>query len=768
MGTLVGILLFGGSSTAAAVDGTASSTISATLKPDENVGVGFDWLPRNTKVVTIHLNPPGDWRIVTNETSSRVVDQSGDTIWERTHASPTQHTWKGCGFSKEDPKRVINARTYARFEGLLYRDGGGEGQKPSFKASIADVDIDVDSLGLHTSEHWPPLATTHACGGEDPGCRCGDYEDYIEDTDGGGLYLPASLISGTGAMPATVNNIANTSYKILRVDVKPSWAGAPNPGTIGQLTFVVSGDGVALYEISTGNKVTSPVSIPEGGFSEEYAILTNDDFDAAGSIKATFKWNSDLAGGPDTAVDYVRLAPIVFDLDTDSDNTGPVDRTPEEDALEDVDGNGVGQVGKRIFVNMDDDNKNGVVDANDEKKAYTDADLRDKDFAKIVLEGPGSPPAGYSLWLGADSGLKIWYDRRKTPLSACPKPPDGTSGSWYIWDVGSSGANHPHALFVEGVEIGEKEVFWRFVKPGGSANNPADVVARDTVEINVEKMVWPNQDPAVNWDKNESTNEWNGLELADGWFMSGSLCDIINGAIGFIRTEYPKKIADGKWQGAAEHASDAKLDLAKLCGGTWEDNVTVRIEVVFSYEQSPNISVGQYVDTTHPFNKEGFFHNSGVKIENLSEIQIYDTASLLDAIDNGHQGMIEGSSVTISDDPNHDIDQTGTVLLRHTGSGPNDWVAEKVSALISGIPYEWPGCTNKLADLRAAPKGGQAMTILVFREPDDEYTFTVTIDGQQKTYTNIKRGAAIDPGMLYLQSHWGSGVKFTTLKVRKP
>jgi hypothetical protein len=232
--------------------------------------------------------------------------------------------------------------------------------------------------------------------------------------------------------------------------------------------------------------------------------------------------------------------------------------------------------------------------------------------------------------------------------------------------------------------------------------------------------------------------------------------------------------------GHGESKSDAKLDLAKLCGtATWENNVTVRIEVIYEFEQSPNITAGQFVDTNHGNRwQPGFFHNSGVKIENLAEIQIYDTASLLDALDldaivvDGHEGIIDGSTVTISHDPANDIEAEGKVLLQHTGSQTGDWHEEHVNQLISGIPY---GVTRKPAGittytewLKGAPMGGQTMTIDVSKDANGEYDFSVTINGHSSDveYHVVGSGTS-DAGMLYLQSHWGSGVRFTSAKVKK-
>jgi len=503
---------------------------------------------------------------------------------------------------------------------------------------------------------------------------------------------------------------------------------------------------------------------------------------------AQLDWVLKPPTGPEISRDSVKFTVVKLDIDTDSDNTTIIDHTDAEDALEDVPGTGIGEVGKRIFINMDDDNRNGEPDVVDSKSDYLTHGLHDKDFAEIKLEALAvSGLAGYSLWLGVDAGLKAWDDDQKTELRNSPHPPDDGinlpwepgyepySGTWYYWNIGSGGVSYPATLHVEGWLSGEREVSWCLVEPDGSGAEQGDIVARDAVEINNEWVVWPNQDASAVWNPAENTIHWNGFFLDVGWYIEKSLGQIINGDTGYIRTEYPEETASGRWEGTPDQNSNAQLDLAELCGTqTWEENETVRIELTYEFEQSPNITVGQFVDTTYSKYKEGFFHNSGVKIENRAEIQIYDTASLLDAIDNGHQGLLEGNNVTISDDPNNDIELTKQVLLQHTGSASGDWMAENVNALISGIPYQGVDEVEDpqiygtyMAWLQSAPTGGQTMIIDAFRESDGEYTLVVTIDGHTRTYGNIPGSGSTDSGMLYLQSHWGSGVTFTSAKVKK-
>ncbi|MCC7084864.1 MAG: hypothetical protein IT427_07645, partial [Pirellulales bacterium] len=329
-------------------------------------------------------------------------------------------------------------------------------------------------------------------------------------------------------------------------------------------------------------------------------------------------------------------------------------------------------------------------------------------------------------------------------------------------------------------------VYWQLRTGGGTT------IASDTVSINVESMVWPNQDASAEWDPEAPSTHWNGFVLPEGWFISKSLTDIIvekragGSNFGYIRTEYPQEsqTTAGRWEGTPNQNSDATLDLYALAGMGSEGwtGETVRIEVTYEFEQSPNITTGDYVDVQHPTKpnlyKEGFFHNSGIKIENMAEIQIYDTAALLDSINGGSSETIDGAVETVNLDAGHNVNTPGTVNLDHGGA---DWEAEQVSALISGIPYNtnnehlnmgvgetYAGQTF-MQRLTNAPQGGQTMIIEVTRgtTPGGPYTLTVTIDGHTDTFANVQRGDLnkMDPGKLYLQSHWGSGVKFTSAEV---
>jgi len=357
-----GIILAGSPVEFSWADGSGS--ITATLRPGRDVGVGFDLLPDAMATATITLKRPVDpagWYIVTDtdcKTSSTVVDKSGTTIWERQEgANEEQHVWKGYGFDKNTSHNIVQSETFASFAGLLFRKegrpGGGGGSPTVFQASVADIDIDVDSLGLHsdepTSHHWPPD---------------GSYEeDETEAGDEtGGLYLPASL--WTGQFPSSLPS--DTDYKALMLTLNPKWVGAPSPdGNVGTLTFDPTGSGFALYEMTgsdSGTLVTSGIRVPPSGFSgKQYAILTNENFTASGGIKATFTWDSNLSS-PNvdiTAVDCVRLSPWFVELVLDSDNNNGLDnpdRGRDEKAAK------MQAPGKIIVVNHGDLDQDGVPD----------------------------------------------------------------------------------------------------------------------------------------------------------------------------------------------------------------------------------------------------------------------------------------------------------------------------------------------------------------------------------------------------------------------
>jgi hypothetical protein len=524
--------------------------------------------------------------------------------------------------------------------------------------------------------------------------------------------------------------------------------------------------------------------------SSQYPLFVEGYSVGSGTITGTLKNNA----GVQVNQDSVSFLVVEMDIDTDSDNDNVLERSIAEELIECLPGDDVGEVGKRIFKNVDDDNKNGRADLLDSKDDYDLHGLKDKDFAEVKLSALGvSGLEGYSLWLGFPPiSLNAWDDKDKSYLSSDRYDIDfGTPGSgdgpvgWRIWDIGPNGAvSFPETLYFEGKTEGQFEIDWRLVKPNGSGFDASgDILARDEIEVNVEPIVWPNQDPSAPWDPDEFTVEWNGFQLPDGWFIQSSLGDIINGTTGYIRTQYPQKVEysnenpDFHWEGTIAQKTNATLDLAELCAtSNWGDDIWMKVEVEYEFEQSPNISVGQFVDTNLPDRwQASFHHNSGVIFENRSEIQIFDTASLLTAID-GTDITLDGEVVSVEGDPTViNAAQNSSIqvqLTRVNGGGSDSQTrdADEIHSLITGIPYGYQNLDyetdeTNMERLDRAPKGSHTMKIYV-RKHEGSYEFKVSIPGHSD---NVQYSVPIlgdaDPNALYLQSHWGSGVKFKTAKV---
>ena len=463
---------------AAAVARSADDSISAKLKKDTDVGVAFNDIPQGFFDVIVSLVHPDDWSIVTNAESSKVVSKSGDTIWNRTSADEDTHVWEGCGVTGNCWPGVLFAGNLTK-----HTSGGGGGTPPGFNASVADIDIDVDSLGLHsdepTSHHWPPDGSLG--------------EDEEEGGDGtGGLCLPASLV--TGQFPT--NLPSGTDYKTLKLTLNPKWVGTPSyDGNVGTLTFSTTGSGFALYELTgsdSGTLVTTGIRVPPNGFSgKQYGILTNGDFTSSGGITATFTWDSNLKGGEDTATDYVRIAPTAYVvvLHVDSDNTTAADEYPryelgdlgrDEDAVKDVSPgkyipiNDAYYAGEAVpgFADGIDKFGNGHAGACGpfhrillELKNFTDLSQ-----CKIKFTYSGSDPDNLEQFSGDEEGaydyvpdtgaIRIW----KKDGSECRSPASASEGGDYIQpDVQYTAADlgltlgQTKTLYMEAVDINSSD-----------------------------------------------------------------------------------------------------------------------------------------------------------------------------------------------------------------------------------------------------------------------------------------------------------------------
>ena len=277
--------------------------ITAQLQPNLDVGVAFppsmgpspQYSPQGGFFdVTVTLDAPSDYLIIASATQA--TDQDGGTVWKCTSGttgSVGSQTWEGTG----EPS--LDSWSDVYFSGQLTTTGSGDGSPPPFWASVADISVYVDAMGLHSDEpsthHWPPVI--------------GHAEHDAETSEGGGFYVPPAIVTtGTGDFPSSLLP-TGSNYKTIILRLKtPEWTGDPSPdGNVGSLTFGPP-TGVAIYDLSTGSLVTGAIRVPPGGFpNKQFALLTDENFTATGCITAIFIWDEDLAGGPPAAQDFAAI-----------------------------------------------------------------------------------------------------------------------------------------------------------------------------------------------------------------------------------------------------------------------------------------------------------------------------------------------------------------------------------------------------------------------------------------------------------------------------
>jgi hypothetical protein len=103
-------------------------------------------------------------------------------------------------------------------------------------------------------------------------------------------------------------------------------------------------------------------------------------------------------------------------MDTDGDNTGGVNQTREEELAE------AQSPGKRLFINHDDDNRDGIPDKDETGNYEYDNDLVEArlDFGLSTYEGLG----GYRLALLYASNLRLWKTPERADVASLGGQPD--------------------------------------------------------------------------------------------------------------------------------------------------------------------------------------------------------------------------------------------------------------------------------------------------------------------------------------------------------
>ena len=657
--------------------------------------------------------------------------------------------------------------------------------------------------GGHALQETAIVSSTPGDDAEHSGGASGDNLGGVELVAAGDPLPTRTLIFSTAAAPETSNVMQKSYWAIPQarygdnfiVAVHPNRGPqpeCPEPETSlaesYQFRLPDPGSGSGMGSGSGGGSGSGSGSGGGGGASPQHVLKYRDFELSSGSGGGEPQWEErwkPLTKPYRTSI--LTIMPSV-DIDTDSDNTGTLDRSDAEEEME----NHPDHLGKRLFINWNDSNKNGIPDKDEmEGDTWAVYEAPDKDLVMAALDmglTNYEGLAGYELVLHYPAHVRIWADQLRTPLSTKGAVP-GAGTRTHTWTIGENcdpATLFPLEVFVEGIDISAAAVNWTLHAPGPDGQ----MLDTDAAKFSVEKIVWPSNETGDAW-RSKATSDWNGFELPEGWYIEKSLEELIQpeAEIGEIRTGYPVEVPEdsGVWKGR-NTVQRAFIDIDKALG--LEDGATAdsyRVVVHFSYEDgSPEHSQSHYVDIDRPAGhliKPGFFANSGVFVDTVREIQIFDTASLNAAFDDGTTVTINGQDTLIKavmgtpvldqdDKPiGFTIDPNGSwvSLANAQGQVPDvsTWVAEEVSALITGIVYnvdnayvnnwESEGGTevvfNSKADLVAKP--GE-ITIDVYRVGGN-LNIKVTCGDTTYYYEGLDGGG----NRVELQSHWASGVRFT-------
>jgi hypothetical protein len=173
--------------------------------------------------------------------------------------------------------------------------------------------------------------------------------------------------------------------------------------------------------------------------------------------------------------DAIKFATAAVDIDTDSNNNVTIERSEQEDSVED-DPN---EPGKVILLNNDDDNHNDLADmdevdvtGNSSVYAAPDDDLMPA-LLDYTLTTYGSQ-AGWKLELTCTDGLRMWGDQQRNIPGGITVY--NVAHTLYVWNVTPGPTSD---IYVEGISPGRESVTWAMLDPGGH------VVASDTVVFTV-------------------------------------------------------------------------------------------------------------------------------------------------------------------------------------------------------------------------------------------------------------------------------------------
>lgn len=232
-------------------------------------------------------------------------------------------------------------------------------------------------------------------------------------------------------------------------------------------------------------------------------------------------------GVHDHRTSVLTIMPSV-DIDTDSDNTGVIDRSDGEESVE----NKADRPGKLVAFNNDDDNQNSYEDyLENEDYDYPAGGswvpFFDDDLVPVVLDRGFDDLSGMegfifelTVTVGEEPLFRYWLDAEKTPIIGSSYDPDHWEEFWeagklkrrYQWFVSGGEANYPPMIYVEATDAYAltNNLIWRLLEP-----IPPDLPGGDPTYEQIDEDAVKMLNPGLFVDLDVDANRDNTIDDAD-------------------------------------------------------------------------------------------------------------------------------------------------------------------------------------------------------------------------------------------------------------
>ncbi|MGB7347675.1 MAG: hypothetical protein WBD20_25855 [Pirellulaceae bacterium] len=433
-------------------------------------------------------------------------------------------------------------------------------------------------------------------------------------------------------------------------------------------------------------------------------------------------------------------------------------------------------LGKRIFLNIDDDNRNGIPDREDVYAPGGNATAGENDLARVEF-ATGLPFITDYRWMELrftfDAGLRGWATAQKQGAYT----PNVDGGGVYTIDLdGTDSAgfpNHltvPNEFFVEGVSVSHRAFVTVELLRGTT------VLSTDKIVFSVEKIVWPFANPPAGYqdDPTSDANSWIGIELNEGWFIDKALIDyIVNPADrGTIETVHPDRTTPHEARprtvkGRADNDGELSPSTESYPNG-------FRAEIEYAF---PHRDLNGYVQAVGKGAKLSLVGNSGVKFgANADEFNKPWEVAIKD-VDGLFAEAGGDAAVQTATDANGNVDVVTP-----------DYAAEPVNRLMTAVVYGGdyklmknnpryhihyaqsfkPADASEYYQTHLANNSlSDGLMVIDLKRSGVTWVLVVTLGGVE-TYRD-NNFVPIQPdnplGEISLQSHWGSGVRFNNMEV---